>query len=149
MKKALITVVSLILIILVIFLITRDNDSDQLDTDNNSAATQETTLEVGSYGDSQVSGQAIVQGLNEKTRISLDLSTPNTGGSQMAYIHSGTCESLGGIKYPLNFQAGIKSDTILDVPLDELKTQQPLAIQVHKSSTEFNKLVACVNLALN
>lgn len=70
------------------------------------------------------------------------------GKNQPAHIHTGSCIALGAVDYPLNNVVNGKSETTLKVSLSQLKEKLPLAINVHKSSAEATKYVACGNLEL-
>lgn len=66
---------------------------------------------------------------------------------QPAHIHIGSCPSPGAVKYPLtSVDKGASQTEIPNLTLDELLTQGPLAINVHKSATEASVYVACGNI---
>jgi hypothetical protein len=73
-------------------------------------------------------------------------------GENPTHIHTGTCEDLDpNPKYPLNDVelnttelVGL-SDTVVDVPLDELLST-PHLILIHKSAEELNTYYACGNI---
>jgi len=76
------------------------------------------------------------------------LSTPE-GVTQPAHIHSGSCEDLGSVKYPLIFPVdGGTTQTTLDMTLADLLAEAPWAVNVHKSIAEPDIYVSCGGLML-
>lgn len=86
-------------------------------------------------------------------------STPTSGDeSHPAHIHSGTCDELGDVVFPLTNVAdptidgertgsdsahAVKiSETVVDAPLDEI-IEGGHAINVHLSSEEIGEYIAC------
>ncbi|MCR4324312.1 MAG: hypothetical protein NUV69_01345 [Candidatus Curtissbacteria bacterium] len=65
---------------------------------------------------------------------------------QPAHIHSGSCPTPGAIVYSLANVVDGESNTVLNTTMEKLKSQKPLAINVHKSQQEVNTYVACGNL---
>lgn len=66
--------------------------------------------------------------------------------AQPAHIHLGSCAELGGIAYPLNAVENSFSQTILNVSIDQLRSQVPLAINTHQSEQELNRYIACADI---
>lgn len=96
------------------------------------------------------SGEYGVATLSEeggKVKVTLSMSGSPLGVIQPAHIHIGSCPEVGAVKYPLTFPENGNSDTLLDTTLDELRSQLPLAINVHKSSQEAKIYVACGDFA--
>lgn len=81
-----------------------------------------------------------------RTKVSLELTGAPSGTRQPAHIHSGSCPEVGGVKYPLNFPTDGRSETVLDVSLDQLRAELPLAINIHKSVSESAVYVSCGDL---
>lgn len=108
------------------------------------------TVNLAEENNSGESGVAKLVSLanGARTKVSLELTGAPSGTRQPAHIHSGTCPGVGGVKYPLTFPVDGKSETVLDVSLDQLKTELPLAINVHKSVAEAAVYVSCGNLEL-
>lgn len=88
------------------------------------------------------SGMAILTGENGKTNVAITLSG-SSEATQPAHIHSGNCPGVGAVKYPLTSVSGGRSDTTLDVTLEKLRSELPLAINVHKSEKEAKIYVSC------
>ena len=68
--------------------------------------------------------------------------------AQPAHIHVGTCLDVGAVKYPLTSLVNGMSVTVLAVTLDQLRAEQPLGLNVHKSTAETSVYVSCGDLAL-
>ena len=80
---------------------------------------------------------------NGKTKVSLTVSGYATSVAQPAHIHVGSCPGVGAVKYPLTNVVNGKSETTIDVTIDQLKAIEPLAINVHKSQAEAGSYVSC------
>ena len=84
-----------------------------------------------------------------KLLITLVLLSAPEGVTQPAHIHSGLCEDLGNIKYPLTFPMdGGSTQTTLDMTLADLLAEAPWAVNVHKSIAEPDVYVSCGGLML-
>jgi hypothetical protein len=94
------------------------------------------------------SGQVYWQEKNGKVTVTINLEGA-LQAPQPAHLHTGTCNQLGAIKYPLNDVVNGKSETTLDVTEAQLKADLPLAANVHKSQTELSVYVACANITTN
>lgn len=69
--------------------------------------------------------------------------TNGTTAPQPAHIHTGSCATLGGIKYPLtNVVDGKSTTTLKGVTLASVQTGG-LAINVHKSTSDLGTYVSC------
>lgn len=103
------------------------------------------TIQLAAQNNSGESGTATLKEKDGKVTVSLKLTgAPNI--IQPAHIHMGSCAALGAIKYPLSFPVGGVSDTLLDVSLAQLKSEFPLAINVHASTTDAGTYVSCGDL---
>ena len=109
---------------------------------------KEMTVRLGSLSDAKISGVAtLTETDGGKVNVKLQLSGAETYGDHPAHIHTGVCPTPGAVKYPLtNVGANSTSETTLNVSLDQLKQQLPLAINVHKSAVEINTYLACGDL---
>ena len=139
MKKVIIIIVVIIIAVLGYFYLSSNREittvqsiSVKLDTVNNSGEFGTATLVAEGTG----------------TNVSLNLSGSPQDITQPAHIHIGSCPGIEAVKYPLNFPVNGLSETLLDVSLDQLLSELPLAINVHKSPQEANIYVACGNIAL-
>lgn len=104
------------------------------------------TITLSSQNNSGESGVAILKEVNGKTEVKLRLEGAPKGVTQPAHIHSGSCASLGGVKWPLTFPVNGKSETTLDLSFDQLKAELPLAINIHESTAEAKVYVSCGDL---
>ncbi|HEY3676034.1 MAG TPA: hypothetical protein VGK84_08600 [Candidatus Tumulicola sp.] len=63
--------------------------------------------------------------------------------AQPAHIHTGSCPTPGGVKYPLkDVVNGTSKTTIKGVTIAEL-TASPMSINVHESAADLQKYVSC------
>ncbi|MBI4057917.1 hypothetical protein HY405_01190 [Candidatus Microgenomates bacterium] len=109
---------------------------------------KEVTVALGELGKSGESGTAILREEAGKLTVTLDLTGAPKGVKQPAHIHKGTCPGVGAVLYPLNFPVDGQSVTSLDITLDSLSPQLPLAINVHKSESQSNVYVACGDIKI-
>lgn len=98
--------------------------------------------------DSSQSGTATLTEENGKVKVSLTISGGAQGIAQPAHIHLGACPDVGAVKYPLTSVSNGTSETMLDVSFDQLRSELPLGINVHKSADEAKVYVACGDLSL-
>jgi hypothetical protein len=98
---------------------------------------------MSAQNNSGESGTATLVEDGGRTNVVIAVSGAPAGIAQPAHIHTGSCATIGGVKYPLNFPVDGKSETMIDVALDTLLGQLPLAINIHKSAAEANIYVAC------
>ncbi|KKW20050.1 MAG: Cu-zn Superoxide dismutase [Parcubacteria group bacterium GW2011_GWA2_51_10] len=104
------------------------------------------TVALNTQNNSGESGTATLTDSGGKTIVTLALSGAPEGTAQPAHIHTGSCANIGGVLYPLVFPVNGVSETTLDVSLDVILSQLPLALNVHKSPDEVNVYVACGDL---
>jgi plastocyanin len=123
-----------------------------------------TLLSVGAIG-------GVASALGLRTGLAQD-ATPAAGGevAHPAHIHSGTCEELGDVVFPLNDIAPINADATpaasaaaspaaggagevvaestsqVDASLEELLASEAYAINVHESAENIGNYIACGNL---
>src|SRR5215212_5236458 len=100
--------------------------------------------------DSGLSGMAELTARRQRTEVSMQIN--GVVGENPTHIHTGTCDDLDpNPKYPLNnvelntTELVGTSDTVVDVPLDELLST-PHLILIHKSPEELNTYYACGNI---
>lgn len=94
-------------------------------------------------------GVAELKDFGAKTKVEIELTNAPVGVAQPAHIHTGTCAVMGGIKFPLNNAVNGKSETMINVTLDQLVAERPLLINVHKSAAEIATSVACGEISAN
>src|SRR3989344_175971 len=107
------------------------------------------SVTLDEQNDSGESGTAILtEGADGMVRVSLSVTAASVGTAQPAHIHAGACPNPGAIKYPLTSVINGVSETTLNVGMATLRSQLPLAINVHKSAAETQVYVACGDVTL-
>ncbi len=92
------------------------------------------------------SGTVTLTPLGDKTRVDVALVGAPADTPQPAHVHLGSCAKLDPKpKYPLATVVDGFSTTTLDVPIGQL-TSGDFAVNVHKSTSEIPKYVACGDL---
>lgn len=110
--------------------------------------TSEVVVNLAEQNDSGEYGTATLTEVDGKVHVVLSLTGAPQGVTQPAHIHLASCANIGGVVYPLTFPVNGVSETTLDVTLDGLLEQLPLALNVHKSATEADVYVACGDIVL-
>lgn len=105
----------------------------------------EMTVTLEEQNASGESGTATITEENGYAVVNIDV-TGFQPSAQPAHIHVGSCPKPGEVKYPLTDVVDGKSTTTLDVPLSQIKTELPLAINVHKSTDEVTVYTSCGDL---
>ena len=109
----------------------------------------EETIILDEQNKSGVSGSAVLREENGQVTVALSLTGAPKTTPHPAHIHVGACPDVGDVKYPLTNVVDGQSETILNVTLDQLEDEQPLAINVHKSAAQITVYTACGDLTLN
>lgn len=109
---------------------------------------EEETIMLDEQNKSGVSGSAVLEEENGKVTVTFTLTGSPKTTPQPAHIHTGACPKPGDVKYPLTDVVDGQSVTALDVTLEQLTSELPLAINVHKSKAAINTYVACGDLTL-
>ena len=113
----------------------------------NQGGSQSVVVAMSAQNNSGMSGTATLIDMNGSTLVKVNLTGAPAGATQPAHIHTGSCANIAGVVYPLTFPVGGVSETTLDVSLDAILAQLPLALNVHKSAEEVSVYVACGDLA--
>jgi len=121
-----------------------DGNNDKEEDDENKI-----TVELTEENDSDESGKARLVEENNQVTVTISMDGAPEDVSQPVHIHLGICPGVGGIQYPLTNILDGESITIIDVTLDQLKSELPLAINVHKSADEASIYVSCGNIIFN
>ena len=100
-------------------------------------------VSLSAQNNSGMTGKATLTKVDGKVQVKLELMGPSMVLPKPAHIHVGPCASIGAVKYPLNNVVTGNSTTILNVSMDQLKAEMPLAVNVHKSAVELGTYVAC------
>lgn len=104
---------------------------------------KEITVVLASVNDSQEAGTATLTEENGQTKVVISLTGYAKDVQQPAHIHVGECPGVGAVKYPLTSIVNGASITMLSITLEALKKELPLAINVHKSTTEVSTYTSC------
>jgi len=112
-------------------------DSDQTEEET------QIIVELTEENDSGESGTAILVKENGQVIVTLSMIGAPENVSQPVHIHVGSCPEVGEVKYPLTNVLNGESVTTLDVTLEQLEIELPLAINVHKSVTEASVYISC------
>lgn len=148
MNKNIFTVVALVVLAIIGYMIytnrpiTQPTPTPIISTPSPSP-TNQLTIQLNPVGESTESGTAVLKEENGKTMVTLALNNAPSGVKQPAHIHLGGCPGVGEVKYALTFPVDGQSETTLEVTLDQLKNELPLAINIHKSAPEVKVYVAC------
>lgn len=104
------------------------------------------TVALAAQNNSKETGTATLREVNGKVVVTLNVTGEPKGAVQPAHIHLGACPNPGAIKYPLTNVVDGKSETALNVTMDKLRGELPLAVNVHKSASQSKVYVSCGNL---
>lgn len=111
-------------------------------------AAVEKNILLSEQNNSGVSGSAVLIEENGQVTVTLNITGAPSSTPQPAHIHTGACPDVGDVKYPLTNVVDEQSQTVLNVTLIQLKAEQPLAINVHKSAAQITAYTACGDLTL-
>lgn len=107
---------------------------------------KEMKVTLSAQNNSGETGTAVLSDEKGKTKVKVTLTGTPAGVEQPAHIHVGSCPTPGAVKYPLTNVIDGTSETTLDISLDQLKNELPLAVNVHKSKQDISTYVACGDL---
>lgn len=103
------------------------------------------TATLSEENGSKESGKVTLVGAGNKTTVTISLTGESATGKQPAHVHVGPCPNVGAVKYPLSNVVLGKSVTVVAAPLSQLTTGT-LAVNVHESTANIGKYVACGNI---
>ncbi|HEY1656663.1 MAG TPA: hypothetical protein VGF86_16280 [Candidatus Tumulicola sp.] len=106
------------------------------------AATSTLTIDLAAENASGETGSAALTQTPAGVEVVITLANaPAT--AQPAHIHQGTCGDIKGVIYPLtSVTGGNSTTTVKGVTIDQLLAS-PMAINIHKSTTDLATYVAC------
>lgn len=107
---------------------------------------REVTVMLGAQNASGQDGRATLVETDGKTKVMIAIGSGAAGIAQPVHIHVGSCPAPGAVKYPLSNVVDGRSETVLDVSLETLAKELPLAINVHKSKDDAKTYVSCGNI---
>lgn len=151
MNKNLLIVIVVIVVLVVGYLVISNKPSQPVPQPTEvteAPAPVEATATLSEQNDSGETGTATLMEMDGKVKVTLSLSGAPQDVVQPAHIHMGSCPDVGEVKYPLTSPLNGASETMLEVSLDQLKSELPLAINVHKSQEEATVYVSCGNITL-
>ncbi len=112
-----------------------------------------TTLQIKllEQGTSGQGGQAVIISTGTSTvRVIVNLAGKPSGVPQPAHIHLGSCPTPGAVKYPLtNVDKGASQTDIPNLTIEQLLSELPLALNVHKSATDLKNYIACGDITID
>lgn len=129
------------------YVITQTSPMETLYSQSQEALTRTLTIRLDQQNNSGETGIAVLTDIGGKTQVELRLTGAPVDVLQPAHIHTGTCATITGVKYPLVFPMNGSSITVLELSLDSLLAELPLAINVHKSAMEAGVYYACGDIA--
>ncbi|MCH7970895.1 MAG: hypothetical protein IH960_07620 [Chloroflexi bacterium] len=100
------------------------------------------TLILNELNSSGQSGSVTLTPKGTKTMVAVNLSAGAVGVSQPVHIHTGSCDDLGGVTYPLTSLDTGMSATTVDVSISSLLSGR-FAVNAHKSGPEASIYVSC------
>lgn len=107
------------------------------------------TVALAAQNNSDESGTAVLTEVDGHVQVMMKVDGEPAGAKQPAHIHTGACPTPGAVVYPLNNVVGGNSTTVLDVSMETLLAQLPLAINIHKSATELKSYMSCGDIINN
>jgi LPXTG-motif cell wall-anchored protein len=102
------------------------------------------TIDLQELNDSGVSGTATLTAMDGQTQVVVSLEGDDLSIARPNHIHTGTCDNLGGVEYPLT-DVMDEATTMVNVDLATL-LQGEYAVNVHKSADEIGTYIACGNI---
>lgn len=109
-----------------------------------SAQSEAITIDLAELNDSGVSGTATLTPMDNQTEVVVSLEGEMLDTPRPNHIHTGTCDDLGGVAYPLE-TVTTEATTVVDTSLDSLMDGNH-AINVHMSADEAGTYIACGNI---
>lgn len=118
--------------------------------DSSSTQAMKVTIPIQALNGSNQAGTATLTGTaDNKTQVDIALKGEPAAASEPAHIHPGPCTKLNPKPaYPLTSVSGGTSTTVIDAPLKALMSG-PLSINVHESTANLSKYVACGDLPVS
>src|SRR3990167_9595139 len=101
------------------------------------------SLVLSENSNSGENGTATLKEVDGKVVVSVELTGQPEGTIQPMHIHKGSCPGVGDVLYPLTNAVLGKSETTLDVTMEALLAQSPIAINVHKSASQPTIYFSC------
>lgn len=122
-----------------------DGEND-LEDEADEEESNEIEIDLIEENDSGESGEAELEEENGQVTVKISMTGFAQDVSQPAHIHTGECPDVGEIVYPLENIVNGESETTLNVTLEQLQSESPLGINIHKSVEEASVYTACGDL---
>lgn len=150
MTVAIIAVVLVIVVGIAIFLIAGNNSKATDDSKNPPpvsavASNKSKTFTLTAQSDSMQNGTVTLMENGTTTKVTINLTNPSTT-PEPAHIHLGSCPTPGDVKYALTNIIEGTSVTNINVKYEDLKSLEPIAVNVHKSADEIGTYISCGDL---
>ncbi len=139
MKKFIIVLLVVVVAVAVMFIL---SDRDLIEEESPDIS-ETVTIELFEESQSGQSGFVTIEDIDGMALVTIEIVPGETGVSQPAHIHFENCENIGGVKYPLNNVVDGMSETQLEVSVEQILSERPLSINVHRSIEEAQIYVAC------
>src|SRR3989344_2969073 len=123
-------------------------EKEQKEKEEADIAAKTLQVKLNEQNTSGQGGQAVIVQIGTSTvRVIVNLAGKPSGVPQPSHIHIGACPNPGAVKYPLtNVDKGASQTDIPNMTIEQLLSELPLAINVHKSATQSSIYVACGNI---
>lgn len=108
------------------------------------AQSDSVTIDLTELNNSGISGTATLTAMDGQTQVVVNLQGDDLSVARPNHIHTGTCDNLGGVEYPLT-DVMDQATTVVDVDLNTL-LEGDFAVNVHKSADEIGTFIACGNI---
>lgn len=123
-----------------------DDNLNKIRTKLGEAGNRKLVIALQAQNNSGQNGYAEIKEVGNQVKVEIVLAGTPAGSSEPAHIHQGNLPNLGAVKYPLKDVMNGISQTVLNVTFDQLLSERPLGINVHKSAAEISVYVAAGNL---
>ena|SRR3989344_7042147 len=151
MNKKLVIGIIVVVVAVVGFLMLSNKPTEEVsqpEETTQASPSSEVTVTLSEQNASGESGTTTMMGVDGKVKVTLNLTGAPDAITQPAHIHVGACPDVGEVKYALTSPVNGVSETMLDVSMDQLKSELPLGINVHKSEEEASVYVSCGDITL-
>lgn len=101
------------------------------------------TITLSAQNGAKQAGKGTIQIQNARARVVVDIQPGPTGVAQPAFISSGSCDRVETMRFPLENVVNGKSETGLNVSVEEMQAMGPLVLEVRKSVEDFNVRISC------
>lgn len=100
-------------------------------------------IEMKALNNSNEDGKATFTASGTQTKVTIELDNAPGNVAQPVNIHSGSCPNPGDKKISLNDALNGRSETMINVSMDDLIKQLPMTVVVYKSTDEQSTYVSC------